>query len=195
MKLAGKPSPTLILIFLNLLAYIYTSLVGGNFIVTDDSVLQIYGQFNYAVLYQGTWWQLLTSVFVHVSIIHFVTNMFFLLLFGLRAEELFSDNEYYLVYLLSGISGSILSLLWPPLTVSAGASGAIFGLFGSVLIYMRSVVGRSVLGALLMAFLFLIVTLSSTANVLAHLGGLVAGLGIGYFIARRRRVIYSRLVY
>jgi rhomboid protease GluP len=195
MKPVVKPSPTIILIFLNLLAYIYTSLVGGNFIVTDDTVLQIYGQFNYAVLYQGTWWQLLTSVFVHVSIIHFVTNMFFLLLFGMRTEELFSDSEYYLVYLLSGISGSIFSLLWPPLTVSAGASGAIFGLFGSVLIYMRSVVGRSVLGALLMAFLFLIVTLSSTANVLAHLGGLVAGLGIGYFIARGKRATYSRLVY
>ncbi|UCD95965.1 MAG: rhomboid family intramembrane serine protease [Candidatus Bathyarchaeota archaeon] len=195
MKLTGRLSPTFILMFLNLLVYIYTSLVGGNFIVTDDLVLQIYGQFNYAVLYQGTWWQLLTSVFVHVSIIHFITNMFFLLLFGLRAEELFSDSEYYIVYLLSGISGGIFSLLWPLRTVSAGASGAIFGLFGSVLIFMRSVVGRSVLGALLMAFLFLIITVSSTVNVLAHLGGLMAGLGVGYFMARRRRAICSLLEY
>jgi rhomboid protease GluP len=195
MKLVRKLSPTFILLSLNLLTYIYTSLVGDSFIFTDDNVLQIYGQFNYAVLYQGTWWQLLTSIFVHVSIIHFVSNMFFLLLFGLRAEELFSDSEYYLVYLSSGIFGGVLSLLWHPLTVSAGASGAIFGLFGSAIIYMRSVVGGSVLGALLMAFLFLIVTVSSSANVLAHLGGLVSGLGIGYLLARRKRAIYYRLVY
>lgn len=195
MKHVKKLSPTLVLLSLNVLAYIYTSLLGGSFIFTDDNVLRIYGQFNYAVLYQGTWWQLLTSIFVHVSIIHFVSNMIFLILFGLRAEELFSDSEYYLVYLLSGIFGGLLSLLWHPLTVSAGASGAIFGLFGSVLIYMRRIAGRSALGALLAAFLFLVVTLSSNANILAHLGGLVSGLGIGYLLARRKRAVYSSLVY
>lgn len=194
MKHAKKLSPTLVLLSLNILAYLYTSLLGDSFILTDDNVLRIYGQFNYAVLYQGTWWQLLTSIFVHVSIIHFISNMVFLILFGLRAEELFSDSEYYLAYLASGIFGGILSLLWHPLTVSAGASGAIFGLFGSVLIYMRSIAGRSALGALLAAFLFLFVTVSSNANILAHLGGLVSGLGIGYLLARRKRAVYYRLV-
>lgn len=172
----------------NVAVYIYTSLVGNNFIHTSSSVLAIYGQYNYAVLHYNWWWQLITSMFVHVNIIHISSNMFFLLIFGLRAEELFTDTEYCLVYLMSGLAGNILSLLWPPLTVSAGASGAIFGLFGAVIIYMRKMVERSIVSALVFVFMFLIITMSTSTNIFAHFGGLVAGLGIGYYLAKSRKV-------
>ena len=181
-------SPTFILVAVNVAVYIYTSLVGNNFIHTSSSVLAIYGQYNYAVLHYDWWWQLITSMFVHVNIIHISSNMFFLLIFGLRAEELFTDTEYCLVYLMSGLAGNILSLLWPPLTVSAGASGAIFGLFGAVIIYMRKMVERSIVSALVFVFMFLIITMSTSTNIFAHFGGLVAGLGIGYYLAKSRKV-------
>ena len=185
-------SPTFFLVVVNLAVYIYTSLLGNSFIYTADSILEIYGQYGYAVFHYGWWWQLITSMFVHVDIVHLAGNMFFLLIFGLRAEELFTDTEYYFVYLASGLAGNILSLLLPPLTVSAGASGAIFGLFGAVIVYLRKAVERSVAGALLFAFMFLLITISAGTNILAHFGGLVAGLGIGYWLAKSRR---SLIVY
>jgi len=182
-------SPTFVLVAVNVLVYTYTSFIGNNFISTADGVLEIYGQWNYAIFHYGWWWQLISSMFVHVDIVHLASNMFFLLLFGLRAEELFTDTECYLVYLASGLAGNVLSLLLPPWAISAGASGAIFGLFGAVVIYLRKVVERSVVGALLFAFIFFMITLSAGTNILAHFGGLVAGLGIGYWLAKKRRIL------
>lgn len=183
-----RSSPTFILVIINIAVYISTSFIGNNFICTADNVLAIYGQYNYAVLQLGWWWQLITSMFVHVHIAHLASNMFFLLLFGSRAEDLFTDTEYYLVYLASGLAGNFLSLLLPPSTISAGASGAIFGLFGAAIVYLRKIVERSVAVALLFAFMFFLITVSAGTNILAHFGGLVAGLGIGYWLAKNRKV-------
>jgi rhomboid protease GluP len=168
--------------------------MGRNFLVTSDSMLVRYGQYNFAVLYGGYWWQLATSMFVHVNLAHLASNMFFLLIFGLRAEEFFTDIEYYAIYLASGLAGNILSLvylLYPTAVTSAGSSGAIFGLFGAVIIFMRKVVGASLTGALLLAFLFFMITLSANTNVYAHLGGLFAGLLTGYWLANRRTVAFA----
>lgn len=186
-------SPTLILVAANVLFYLCTSLIGKSFIVTSGSALAVYGQYNYAILYRGYWWQLITSMFVHVNIAHLASNMFFLLIFGMRAEELFTDTEYYTIYLTSGLAGNLLSLIYlfyPNAVTSAGASGAIFGLFGAVIIFIRRVVGGSVTGAVLFAFLFFLITLSASTNIYAHFGGLLAGLAIGYSLARRRRAVF-----
>jgi rhomboid protease GluP len=187
-------SPTVVLVIANTAVYIYTSLIGNDFVYTASNVLRTYGQYSYAILYGGWWWQLFTSMFVHVSIAHLASNMFFLLIFGLRAEDLFTDGEYYLAYFASGLSGNALSLLYifyPHPVTSAGASGAILGLFGAVMIYMRKVVGRSVAGALLFAFLFFLITLSTGTNIYAHFGGLLVGLVIGYWLAKNRKALLA----
>lgn len=129
----------------------------------------------------------MTAMFVHVDITHIASNMFFLLIFGLRSEELFVDSEYYLVFLTSGLAGNVLTLLYPLEMTSAGASGAILGLFGAVLIYLRRVVERSIIWALLFAFMFFIITLSVNTNIYAHLGGLSTGLILGYWFASKRK--------
>jgi rhomboid protease GluP len=187
-------SPTVALVIANIVVYIYTGLIGNDFIFTASSVLKTYGQHSYAVFYAGWWWQLFTSMFVHVSIAHLASNLLFLLIFGLRAEDLFTSWEYYLVYFASGISGNVLSLLYilyPYPVTSAGASGAIFGLFGAVIIYMRKVVGGSVVGAILFAFLFFFITLSTGINIYAHFGGLFVGLVMGYWLAKNRKIQYT----
>jgi rhomboid protease GluP len=188
-------SPTLVLVVANIAFYGYTSLIGKSFVVTSGSVLAIYGQYNYAILHWGYWWQLFTSMFVHVNIAHIAGNMFFLLIFGLRAEEFFTDAEYYFLYLTSGLAGNLLSLaylFYPTAVTSAGASGAIFGVFGAVIIFMRRVIGGSVIGALLFAFMFFVITLSSGTNFYAHFGGLLTGLVIGYILASSRKAFLSR---
>jgi len=189
MRTLPKLTPTTFLIMANLLVYVYTSVVGGNFIETSDSVLYQWGQFNRYVM-NGWYWQLLTSIFVHVHIVHLLLNMFFLLIFGFRAEELFSPEEYFFVYFLSGLSGNLLTLLMPLDTVSAGASGAIFGVFGACVIYLRKTFGQSIVGALLYSFLLLMMTTGKDVNVFAHLGGLAAGLIIGYALAKSRKIVF-----
>jgi len=197
MRTVPKLTPTSFLVVANSLVYIYTSVVGFvetsdivAFVETSRGVLYQWGQFNYYVI-NGGYWQLLTSIFVHVDIIHLSLNMFFLLIFGFRAEGLFSPEEYFFIYFLSGLSGNLLTLLlMDPSTLSAGASGAIFGIFGACVIYLRKTFGQSIVGALLFSFLLLVMTAGRGVNIFAHFGGLAAGLIIGYALARSRRIVF-----
>ena len=185
-KSSKKYMPTYIIIALNIIFYVYTSILSGNIVEMDYYVIQQYGQYNLFVL-NGAYWQLFTSIFVHVSIIHLLGNMFFLLIFGLRAEELFSLKEYLLIYFLSGLTGNLLTLLFGLDMVSAGASGAIFGMFGACTIYFRRALGQSIISALLYAFFLFMISSGPSVNVFAHLGGLAVGLLIGYALAATRR--------
>jgi rhomboid protease GluP len=184
---------TYALIALNVLVYVYTSYLSGNAFMTSNDVLGKLGQDNYLVLQNSAYYQLLTSMFVHVSLDHIFGNMLFLLIFGLRAEEMFDTTEYVGIYLLSGLAGNLLSLvptiLFPSFDmVSAGASGAILGMFGAVVIYSRRAVGQSILTALLFAFfLFFISSASPGVNVFAHAGGLTVGLLMGYALGATRK--------
>lgn len=178
------------MITINLVVYAYTSVVGGNFIrpfLTNDYLLLSLGQVNTLTI-NGHYWQLLTSMFVHIDIIHLFGNMFFLLIFGFRAEEFFNDEEFFFIYFISGLSGNLLTLLMPLNTVSAGASGAIFGTFGACVIYLRKTFGQSIMGALIYSFFLLMMTAGRGVNILAHFGGLAAGLMIGYALAKSRKI-------
>lgn len=179
--------PTYIIIAVNMAVYVYTSILSGNFVEMDYGVLCQYGQFNLFVL-NGWYWQLFTSMFVHVNIVHLIGNMIFLLIFGLRAEELFKTEEYLAVYFIPGLAGNLLTLLFGPDMISAGASGAIFGLFGACIIYVRQALGQSIISALIYSFFLLMMSTGPNVNNLAHLGGLVVGLLIGYFLAGKRRI-------
>jgi len=183
---------TYIIIALNIIVYAYTAMLSGDFIEIDHHVVRQYGQHNLFVL-NGGYWQLFTAMFVHVNIVHLLGNMFFLLIFGLRAEELFAIQEYLLIYFSTGLAGNLLTLLFDPAMVSAGASGAIFGLFGACTIYIRRAIGQSIIGALLYSFFLLMMSSGQNVNNLAHLGGLVIGLIIGYVLAttRKPRVVYE----
>jgi rhomboid protease GluP len=181
---------TIILIALNVAMYVYTSVVGGDFLNTNIDMIAEYGQVNAFILYGGItyYYQLFSSLFVHVSIIHLAGNMLFLLIFGLRGEEMFSLPEFLAVYFLSGLAGNVLSLfLMDPWIPSAGASGAIFGMFGACSIYARRSIGQSVVGALIFGFFLLMISTGENVNIFAHIGGLAAGLAIGYVIARNRK--------
>jgi len=116
--------------------------------------------------------------------------MLFLLIFGFRAEEFFKDEEFFFIYFMSGLSGNLLTLLMPLNTVSAGASGAIFGTFGACMIYMRKTFGQSIMGALIYSFFLLMITAGENVNIFAHFGGLVAGLMIGYALAKSRKIVF-----
>ena len=185
-------TPTTALIVINLVVYAFTSVVGGNFLYTNDKILLGLGQYNNFVM-SGGWWQLFTAMFVHVHLFHLLGNMLFLLIFGARCEELFSEKEFFFIYFAGGLSGNLLTLLMGPSTVSAGASGAIFGMLGACVMYLGQTLGQSIMGALMFSFFLLLITSGRQVNLFAHFGGLAAGLAIGYALAKSRKLAETSL--
>ncbi|MEM2098389.1 MAG: rhomboid family intramembrane serine protease [Candidatus Bathyarchaeia archaeon] len=183
-----KFKPTYVLFAANIAVYIYTSIAGGSFFETSIDMIVQYGQINGLVLGSGYYWQLFTSMFVHASLMHLVGNMLFLIIFGLRSEEMFALHEYLLIYFLGGLTGNLLSLVSLDANVpSVGASGAIFALFGACTVYARRAVGQSIVGALIYAFFLVFLSSGPNVNNSAHIGGLITGLVIGYLLAARRK--------
>ena len=100
---------------------------------------------------------------------------------------MFSLPEYLAVSLEGGFVGNLLSLGFGPIFISVEASGAIFAFFGAWVIYDRRSVRQSILGALVFAFFLFFINTGEGVNIVAHLGGLVFGLALGYVIASRRK--------
>jgi rhomboid protease GluP len=141
----------------------------------------------------GMWWRLLSAVFLHIGIIHLCLNMWCLITAGPLVERLVGNVGFALLYLVAGCFGSIASFVWNPQVVSAGASGAIFGVYGALLaIYLRS--GhtiplpvlrsqRSSATAFVLYNLLFGLLLPQVDNA-AHIGGLVAGFLCGLLLAQ-----------
>jgi len=187
----GRATFTLFLV--NLAVYIVEAILSRNPFFIDTAVLATIGQWNYAVL-QGAWWQPFTAMFAHVNLIHLAFNMYFLLSMGSQLERIVGPRRMATIYVVSGLAGNLLTLLLaPPGTVSAGASGALFGILGALMAIIGTV-GGDMTRALMNAFLlFLINSFLPGVNAYAHLGGLLAGILIGYRYGRalRRRLTWA----
>jgi len=181
-----KYKPTYILIIVNIAIYIIGAIITGSILETGNQIVFIWGQVNLFV-FEGAYWQLFTSMFIHASIFHLAGNMLFLLIFGLRGEEMFSIIEFLGIYFIGGLAGNLLTLLHGAEFISVGASGAIFAMFGAAIIYDRRSVRQSIIGGLVFAFFLFFINTGPQVNILAHLGGLVSGLLLGYIIASRRK--------
>ncbi len=141
----------------------------------------------------GEWWRLLSSMFLHFGIIHIGFNMWVLWDVGRMVERLVGNVGFIILYLVAGITGSIASLAWHPVVVSAGASGAVFGVFGALLGFLalrRDTVPAEVLRRLrkvAVSFVVLNVILGLSIPGIdnaAHLGGFAGGFLCGLVLSR-----------
>ena len=141
----------------------------------------------------GQWWRLFTSMFLHIGIIHILFNMLVLWDIGRFVERLLGNLGFLGVYLVSGLAGSVVSIWWNPMQVSAGASGAIFGLYGFLFGYLlrhRSSIPpeelrKLVKGALIFVGYNLVYGASMKGvDMAAHLGGLFGGFALGLGISQ-----------
>jgi membrane associated rhomboid family serine protease len=142
----------------------------------------------------GEWWRLITSAFLHLGLLHLAFNMYALWLFGPIIEQLYGHVEYALLYVLCALGGSVLTILLQPDSAAAGASGAIFGLFGLAFVVSRRrhlLLGpqaRAILsqvGTLLVLNLFITFMAASRISWTGHLGGLAVGAVLGLLLVPR----------
>ncbi|MER6747788.1 rhomboid family intramembrane serine protease [Streptomyces fungicidicus] len=142
---------------------------------------------------EGEWYRLFTSMFTHQEIWHIAFNMLSLWWLGGPLEQALGRARYLTLYLISGLAGGALTyLLASGTTASLGASGAIFGLFGATAVLMRRLNYdmRPVIALLVINLIFTF----GWSNIAwqAHIGGLVAGVVIGYAMVhapRERRAL------
>lgn len=177
---------TPILVWLNLLVFIAMTIAGANVFQPSIEILLKWGANYRPMTLNGEWWRLLTNCFVHIGVLHLLFNMFALVYVAIFLEPLLGRTRFAVAYLLTGITASVTSLYWHDLVVSAGASGAIFGLYGVFLALLcTDVVEKKARKSLLISMgIFvvynLIYGLKGGIDNAAHIGGLIPGFLIGF---------------
>ena len=147
--------------------------------VTSEGVCGLRGDWVPGVA-DGAWWQLVTSMFAHVSVVHIALNMLALYFLGPVLENVLGRVRFLAVYLVSGLAGSAAVMLFAePASQTLGASGAIFGLMGALAVMALKVRGQ-LQSVLVWLGLNLVLTFT-IANISwqGHIGGLVGGLAVG----------------
>ncbi len=187
---------TLWIIGLNVAVYLGMLLSGVHVLNPSISDLLRWGANLGSLTTSGQWWRLLTCTFLHIGILHILFNMFVLWDIGRFMERLLGSAGCAVVYLVAGLSGSVASLWWNPQSVSAGASGAIFGLYGGLLGYLlagsqdvpRDIAKKLARNALIFLGYNLLWGLTHKGiDMAGHLGGLLGGLACGFAMAQRLR--------
>lgn len=179
------PHITYGLMTLCILLYVMPILFGNyDFIISNFAVNKI-------AIRQGEYYRLLTASFLHGGFIHLFCNVYALFVIGSQVESFLGKAKYLIIYLFSAITGSLLSMIFIGNNLSLGASGAIFGLLGSLLYFgyhyrvflgnvMKSQIIPLIIFNLLLGFTF------SGIDNSAHIGGLIGGalmtmaLGVKY---------------
>jgi len=185
-------SATHIIVGINVLVFVGMALSGASPLNPSREQLLRWGA-NWGPLSLGTQpWRMLTSNYVHIGIIHILFNMWCLWNLGSLTERVLGRLNYVVLYTFCGLAGSMASLWWHPMTVGAGASGAIFGLAGAAIaiFYLGHlpIAKEAISGTMrsLLTFVGYNLFLGLTPGIdnSAHIGGLVAGLAIGAALSK-----------
>lgn len=196
MKLSGSNLyATYAIITINVIVF-FLMVIDGAGIMDTNAVVHIKWGSNFTALtLSGDWWRLITNVFIHFGIIHIVMNTYAFYTVGVYLEPMLGKTRYITAYLCTGVLASIASLWWHKDGVnSAGASGAIFGLYGVFLaLLFTNLIPKQMRIALLQSIgIFvaynLVYGMKSGVDNSAHIGGLVSGLVIGfiYYLGLRK---------
>lgn len=176
---------TPILIDLNLLIFLVMVFSGFGFISFKGKDLLDWGANFRPLVAQGQYWRLLTSTFLHGGLMHLFSNMIGLWIVGAVLEPILGKTKYLFTYLVTGIIASSASIWWYDATVSVGASGAIFGLYGFFIASLLLKVFPPQISKMFLGFsLFfvgynLLMGLMGGIDNAAHIGGLLSGFIIG----------------
>jgi rhomboid protease GluP len=195
MRSSPRDAPvTSLLLLVNLATFAGTLIYGGGLWHSSTAVQLAWGANFGPATQDGQWWRLYTAMFMHFGVVHLALNMWALWDVGRLVERLYGRPRFITIYVVSGVAGNLFSLVVQGSdAVSGGASGAIFSLFGALLVFLwreRLQVDRYefrwMFGA---ASVFTLLTLGAGRVIpgidnAAHIGGLVAGALLGSMLAR-----------
>src|SRR5215468_4779782 len=182
-----RPLFTYVFFGVNIFIFALMALAGGS----DPQTLIAFGVKDNALIASGQWWRFVTPVFIHIGLLHLAFNSYALWIVGPQVEKLYGPARFVILYVLTGIAGVCGSYFYHPQSISAGASGAIFGLFGVLLVFgvryrnsippfFKRAVGTGVLPVIVINLIigFTIPAIDNSA----HLGGLLAGAALAALV-------------
>ena len=175
-----RPVITYTLIIINILVFIMMYIFGNG---SEDAITLLNFGANYPELIKaGQYYRLLTSAFLHIGFLHLIFNNYALYVIGSQLESFLGRTKFFIVYLVSALCGSLMSMIFSD-GISAGASGAIFGLLGSLLyfgynyrVYLGGVIKSQIIPLIVLNLIIGFIT--PGIDNAAHIGGLLGGLGI-----------------
>lgn len=179
-----KPIITYVLIAINVIIFLL-----GMILNLSDTFINLFANYGPLVT-EGQYYRLFTSMFIHANLFHILFNMYALYLLGSQAEGFFGKGKFLVIYILSGISGSLLSILLNQGAVSVGASGAIFGILGSLLyfgynnrVYLGNTLIREIVPVILinLAFGFMMTGVDNFAHIGGLIGGITTAMAVGFY--------------
>lgn len=173
-----KPYVTLGIILINFIMFLLMYLFGKG--STDGYTLINFGALYKPLILKGEYFRLVTTAFLHIGVIHLLVNSYSLYVIGSQLESFLGRFKFLFVYLISALCGSLMSIVFSS-GISAGASGAIFGLLGSLLYFGYNY--RAFLGNVLKSQIIPLIILNlglgfmiSGIDNAAHIGGLIGGI-------------------
>ena len=190
-SIKGTPA-TSFFVAINILFFAGVSITGG---ANGPNLLDWGAKFGPSIA-GGEYWRLAMPMFLHVGFFHLLTNMFGLVIFGSMVERIFGPRNFVAIYLSAGVIGNVASFLAGP-NLSVGASGAVFGIFGAFGMYLllnRRLLGQvgrqqlTSIGVIVGINIVFGLSISGVDNA-AHIGGLLAGALVAYFVSPRERLV------
>jgi membrane associated rhomboid family serine protease len=198
---AGLDAPaTAALVAINVLVYLVTVYQGGGVARPGGRVFVDGALIGAEIRLDGEWYRLVTAMFLHASLLHLAFNMLALYWLGSIVEQAIGSLRFVLVYFASGLAGSAGALLFTdPFTPTVGASGAIYGIMGALLVLEYRTTGSFAGPALGLIALNLALTFAiPNISIGGHLGGLVGGVlatfALSHFTGARARSLGPALV-
>lgn len=196
LPLKQKPWITVSIIAINIIMYALTAYLSfvyanGSLFDSDTSVLVLLGAKVNELIAQGEYYRLITCMFLHGGIVHLAVNMYSLYAIGPMVEKVYGKAKYITIYFVAGICSSMLSYTFSS-SISIGASGAIFGLLGAVLVFAIKSKGKTGSGfiknilSVIFVNIFIGMTLPGIDN-FGHIGGLLGGAIITFFITLKKK--------
>ncbi|WP_083392044.1 rhomboid family intramembrane serine protease [Bacillus sp. MUM 13] len=172
----GKPVFTYIFIAIGIAVYFLMEWAGSS--TRTDTLIDFGAKYSPLIL-QGEWWRFFTPMVIHIGMLHLIMNTISLYFIGPAVEKMYGSSRFLFIYLLAGFSGTLGSFLLNP-ALSAGASGAIFGLFGALLYFGISNPRLFFRTMGLNVFILIIINLgygfsNEGIDNAAHIGGLIGG--------------------
>lgn len=193
--LSGKPFFTYAFMVIQVIVFLLMEIKGGS---TNSATLIEFGAKYSPYILQGEWWRFFTPIVIHIGFIHLLMNTISLYLIGSEVERIYGNTRFLIIYLFAGFCGTLASFLMTP-SLSAGASGAIFGCFGALL-YFGIVHPRLFFRTMGSAVIVLIIinlvygfSVSGIDNS-GHIGGLVGGFLASGIVSLPKKKLFIRQI-